>query len=151
MQFAEHEICGVIENVWNTMLGLNVVQVEVSPGLKGNREALCSSVEVAGENWKGAISICCPHSLARKAAAHMFDAKEESVVAEHAQDALGELTNMSGGNIKLMLPESVTLLLPQIHPCDDLNPLPSLGRVVSQVYFECEGEPFTVSIHQKDQ
>ena len=74
----------------------------------------------------------------------MFGIPEQSATAEQTQDALGELTNMVGGNIKALLPVPSRLSLPAVAEGADYLALLPGGRVVSEVNFECLGEPFFV-------
>ncbi|NIQ01639.1 MAG: chemotaxis protein CheX, partial [Nitrospinaceae bacterium] len=54
----------------------------------------------------------CPIPLARQAAAIMFQLQEDTAGPEEIQDAFGELANITGGNIKALLPEPSYLSLP---------------------------------------
>ena len=46
----------------------------------------------------------CPAGLARNATPLIFSQPKELVSVNDVQDAIGEITNMIGGNIKALLP-----------------------------------------------
>ena len=67
------------------------------------------------------------------------------------KDAIGELANITGGNVKLMLPDEAELQLPRVIFVDPSHPLQEEGRMVTKVNFECEGDPFSITIVQLEE
>jgi len=147
LQFAEYEICSVVENVWSSVLGLEIIPAW---GVRQNGEEddLCGTVKIVESHWRGVVSLACPLPLAKKAASVMFDQIERDINLDQIEDALGELTNITGGNIKLLLPELSTLMLPEVYSQQDVNAPFQNGRLISRVHFESEGQPLVVAIHQ---
>jgi chemotaxis protein CheX len=70
-------------------------------------------VHVSGE-WTGSVFVSCDLEVATAAAEAMFAADPGSLSADEVSDALGELTNMVGGNIKSLLPAPSRLSVPTI-------------------------------------
>jgi hypothetical protein len=60
-------------------------------------------------------------------------------------DAVGEIANQIGSNIRNLLPGPTTLSLPAVQPADDGDPAASGGER-HQVAYACEGELFTVAV-----
>ena len=62
------------------------------------------------------------------------------------QDVLGEIANMTGGNIKSLLPHPSKLSIPAVR--DGVSPAGELpGRpMLAQVAFECGGQPLIVTL-----
>ena len=75
----------------------------------------------------------------------MFHLEEQSAGPEDLQDALGELTNMTGGNIKSLLPEPCRLSLPTVAVTNQSFRIPG-SDLVTQVAFKCNGHIFQVSL-----
>ena len=80
----------------------------------------------------------------------MFGASEDAVSEEEVQDALGEVANMTGGSVKNTLTGRSELSLPAVTEGTDYTVTVPGSKLVSQVNFECEGEPLEVSILEKE-
>ncbi len=148
MEFADDDIHSIAESVWSAILGLDIRRspdwtlAERDPGL------LAGFVQITGA-WEGAVVLYCPIALARRAAASMFEVAVDAASDAQTHDAIGELTNMTGGNLKALLPESCYLSLPTVISGAQAAVVPG-GRLVARVAFECEGQPFLVTIFGRD-
>jgi chemotaxis protein CheX len=145
MQFLENEIHEITQLVWTTTL-----QHEIHPAFpfasSGSQEdGLVGCVYIKG-NWKGVIALHCSSGLARQIAALMFDVSEQAATHDMTVDALGELANMVGGNIKALLPSPCQLSLPTVAEGVDCSSLVPGGKVVSNIEFEFRGESVLVSL-----
>jgi chemotaxis protein CheX len=132
------EAVRLVEQVWGLMLGLDVGVVACPPRDAG----LAGCVPVRGA-WEGQVVLSCDPALARLAAARMFGVAAEEVTAEQTSDALGELTNVVGGNLKGLLPGSSSLGLPAVVAPG--FPAPA-GPCLVRVAFQCEGLPFEAAL-----
>ena len=56
----------------------------------------------------------CSAAAARNAAAALLGVELDDVTTEDVTDALGELANIIGGNVKSLLPEPCALSLPHV-------------------------------------
>jgi chemotaxis protein CheX len=75
---------------------------------------VCASVSIAGP-CPAVVSLELPSEVAAAATRRMLGAAEdEDVTGEDVADAVGELVNMVGGNVKSLLPSGSTLSLPQV-------------------------------------
>jgi len=142
MQFLEDEIRQVACLVWESVLGLTL-----EPGAP----AATPQAEVSGcvqftGAWEGAVTIECTADFARRAAATMFGVEPENATVADTQDAIGELTNMTGGNVKALLPEPCRLSLPSVVQGNDFSTRVPGGELVTQVHFECAGSPLVVRL-----
>lgn len=144
MQFIENEICQYTENIWNSTLGLDAQPTEDEFRLQGQGNTLAGCVQITG-SWEGAVAIICPMPLAEQAAKIMFGLKDDPASSDDIQDALGELANMTGGNIKSLLPEPSYLSLPAVTVTDCGFRMPG-SELVTQVTFKCNGQHFQVSL-----
>jgi chemotaxis protein CheX len=109
MQLIEEEIRRLVPTVWDTILHLSLEPRQTAP--KDNRGMVSACVHITGA-WNGAIALSCDTDFAGQAASIMFDLAAVPPTTEEMQDALGELTNIVGGNVKALLPESCHLSLP---------------------------------------
>jgi CheY-specific phosphatase CheX len=87
-----------------------------------------------------------PHALASKLAKAMFALDGSDPAPEDLHDALGEIANITGGNIKALLEGESALTLPVVVEGSSYRVRVPGGQVVNRVQFECEGMPFVVSI-----
>lgn len=114
MSQLEQSIGEIVSTVWDAVLGLHV-ESDDNFQLTGAHPAhtYAGVVQISGA-WNGAVAVQCSEQLARTAAMTMFSIPEADVTVADLEDALGELTNMTGGNIKALMPETCTLGLPVV-------------------------------------
>jgi chemotaxis protein CheX len=150
MQIAESKICQLTESIWNSMLGLDVEKSD-SP-VKLGEGYYSGTIQISGA-WDGEVSLDCSAELARSLAALMFGGEAETAASDEIRDALGELTNMLGGNIKSLLPGPCQLSLPNV--TEDLDHIDYQlrvqgGELLNEVGFYCEGGPLRITVVQRD-
>jgi chemotaxis protein CheX len=100
----------VTNDVWTSFLAHHE-PLEWSPIPLAEPEVMRASVEIRG-GWDGAVTLEMSPTAARTAARTMLTLDE--VEDEDVLDALGELVNMIGGNIKSLLPSGSVLGLPMV-------------------------------------
>jgi chemotaxis protein CheX len=138
MQIAREELQRLVESVWAAVLDL-----EARPaGPGGGDDFLTGWVPVSGA-WEGCVLLACAPALACAAAARMFGVPAAEVTPDQVRDALGELTNMIGGNVKALLPGANALGLPAV--ADAGESLPD-GPCLARLAFACGGLPFQVAV-----
>lgn len=129
----EDHLSDITENVWTGFLDIPLARADGSP-------AVCecaAAVRIEGA-WNGSLVVCCSRSLAQRVAATMFQCDTEELREALWSDALGEIANIIGGNVKAVLPAPSRLGLPRFHA--DWR-MPPLGQTVG---FDSEGEPLHV-------
>ena len=113
------------------------------PGVKS--AAFGWGLPLTGNAWQGAVQLECSAVLARRAAAAMFGVVPESATDDQAWDALAELANMTGGNLKPLFPGPSCLSVPAM--TDAERPAGTASRrLISQVTFECESQVLVVTL-----
>jgi chemotaxis protein CheX len=108
------QITGIAQEVWESFLGLSLLPHPLgpdAPALEGLTVTGC--VHVSGE-WTGSVFLSCDLHVATTAAEAMFATDPGTLSPDEISDALGELTNMIGGNIKSLLPAPSRLSVPSI-------------------------------------
>ncbi|MZH02090.1 MAG: chemotaxis protein CheX [Nitrospinae bacterium] len=146
MQFLEKEIQQYTQLVCSTILG-----IEVHP-LPGNYESspadtFTGSVQITGK-WNGALLLCLPSSLVNKLTETIFSLEPGKASLEDRKDAVGELINMIGGNLKALLPEPCTLSVPLLG-LEGQNLYFPYTKRVTHCQFECQGTPFALSLYEE--
>jgi chemotaxis protein CheX len=147
MQQFENEIIHYTQDIWKSILDLDVKKSEDAFCQLGGESILAGCVQITG-SWEGAVALDCPVELAKKVASIMFQLKEDETTTDLVEDGLGELTNMTGGNIKSLLPEPCYLSLPAVTMTQHGLRIPG-SELVSTVTFKCWGYNFRVSVLKK--
>ncbi len=135
MQLEKRQVHQVVEQVWEAILGW---QVDAGVGEGASSAGRTGQVPISGA-WEGLVALTCDDELARQAAGVMFDCDPEVLTSTEIDDALGELANIVGGNLRPLLPQQNRLGLPG--PAVGLT-----GRVVMQVPFRSLGRPFQITL-----
>lgn len=109
--FTEEVIAEITSSVWAAFLPDSepFAMVEAVPAVR----ALTGSIHISG-TWNGLVSLTCSTAAATLAAASMLGVEVEGVGASDVLDAIGELVNIVGGNVKGLLPPPTDLSLPSV-------------------------------------
>jgi chemotaxis protein CheX len=140
----DEEILGITRDVWESFTGrrIELAGDQVRPD---GGDVTVGCVTVTGA-WQGSVRLACPAPLAQMAASAMFDLPAAQVDDEQVADALGELTNMIGGNLKSPIPGPSRLSMPTVTVgASSTVPMPH-AALLSTVSLACEGLPLTVSV-----
>ncbi len=134
----------VVEEVWTSFLGDEEPLLPVDAGALD--VGWSAAVTVSGE-WQGAVSVELPRTMAEEITRRMLglDDGPDAVGDDDVADAVGELVNMIGGNVKSLMPGPSALSLPVV----------AAGRVAraSDAVEACRldaswaGAPLLVSVH----
>lgn len=100
----------ITENIWSSMLGIKLSPSQNAPKL-GKKMSAC--VQIVGE-WDGAVRLDCSEELVRLAASTCMGIAPEELNDRQISDTAGELANMTGGNLKNLLPKPSSLSLPSV-------------------------------------
>ncbi len=148
MQFLEEEILEITEATWQSMLGL-AIGPRALPATMGPVDGyFTGKVEISGA-WTGAVLLHGSRQLAAAAAAVIFSHEADGGPEQDSMDAMYELTNIIGGNIKSLLPEPCQLSIPTVEASTDEH-LRVLGMErMSELVFDCQDQPLFVSVWQR--
>ncbi len=104
----ENEIREIAENIWGAMLALPIELGEAEAP-----EYVTGCVDISG-GWHGSVAVELSTGLARQVAATLFAMEPGEVTEAEVRDAVGEMANMIGGNVKALMPGSCRLSLPAV-------------------------------------
>jgi len=143
MHFGEAEIQQLVESIWTLVLGWEATP-DGEPTFARHENFLTGCISITGA-WEGTVILDCATELARHAAGQIF--ATDSLAREETCDALGELTNMLGGNLKALLPEPCQLGLPSVTSGDAVHVVDA--RPVLRAAFRCRGQRLRVSVLER--
>lgn len=108
-------------------------------------ECLVTGCVTVSGAWEGAISVGCSSALARRLTGVVFETDPDVATTDELADAIGELANMIGGNIKGLMPGPSQLSLPAVTIRESGLAVPGCELLISQS-FSCEGERIRVQV-----
>ena len=136
-------ISSVVQEVWSSMLGVDLINGGDWTATGYEEHPLQGSIQIVGA-WRGAVVLSCSLEYARSMAAGMFGAEPDTLSAADVNDALGELGNVIGGNLKQLLPSPCHLSLPAVREVE--RPASRAAGLVANVGFVCEKDAFHVAV-----
>jgi chemotaxis protein CheX len=139
MLVSDENVFRIAESTWSMILGLELARGK-EPATGG--PTVSATVAISGA-WEGRATLTCPLALADRAAARMFGIAPGTAKPDQVSDALGELANIVGGNVKALLPEPCKLSLPRVETGSGYAR--SANEVV-RVAMNCGSEPVVVAI-----
>jgi chemotaxis protein CheX len=149
MQFAEEEISQLTEMIWQSTLSLPVHKIDGLPGELKGQPTWMGTVHITGA-WQGVVAFQCMADLAEKITQVMFSKSATEVCVEDVQDAIGEITNQIGGNVKALLPENCSLSLPTMVEGKDYNLRVPGTCEVTRLAFSTDSCPFVITLLQRE-
>jgi len=148
IELTDEHLHQVVDTIWGSMLGLAAVPVpadQVGPASEG--VTLTGSIQISG-SWHGEVRLHCDRDAARAMAAAMFGMPPEELESGEIRDAVGELTNMTGGSIKALLPGEGMLGLPTVVEGADHLVQVAGTRLLVEASFLCDGSVVGVSVYE---
>ncbi len=105
------DVCQIVEDVFRTMLGLEVQRVSFPLSLGADQ--VTAAIHFAGA-WKGAVLLECTKQQAFEFTSRLMGVAAPASMTDDVRDSMGELTNMVAGNLKSILTPGVGLSMPSI-------------------------------------
>jgi chemotaxis protein CheX len=110
---SDDDLLVIAEQVWTSYLDPDGVSPLIPLPPAPAKYDVCASVSMTGA-WQGHLVVRCTSAAAHNAAAALLGMHRDEVTSEDITDALGELANILGGNVKSLLPEPSALSLPHV-------------------------------------
>ncbi|MEI8255085.1 MAG: chemotaxis protein CheX [Deltaproteobacteria bacterium] len=149
MELSDSVLFGIVESIWSSVLGMQVERSSPSEAVAGEGIGT-ACVHITGP-WSGAVTIACPAPLGRRIAAVTFGMEEADVGEAEVTDALGELANIAGGNIKALLPPGCQISLPTVVDGTTYTLTIANSRVVAVLHVRTEDHPLVLRVMERDQ
>jgi len=141
--FSDETVAEITREIWSAIIDDSCSLVPRGPVAASGD--LTGSVDISG-SWNGTFCLSFSTTAARQAAAKMFDADADSLADADVRDAVGELINIIGGNLKSLLPPPALLSLPRV---DTGMPEPihlDEAELVSELRFDWIDEPIIIAV-----
>lgn len=139
-------ITELTRDIWSALLADGGLLPDVSAAPAGD---ITATVEINGA-WNGTTCLTCSTLAGRHAASTMFGVDDEDLTPSDIADAVGELVNVVGGNIKSLLPGPTELSLPVINTTD-VTPVAGQLELAHEVRFSWMAEPIVVTVWKKSE
>jgi chemotaxis protein CheX len=131
------------DNIWSTMLGLTL---DDTPG-PAACDFVTAFVQITGD-WNGAVTVELASPLAHRVAAALFAMEPAEVGDGEVGDAVGEVANMLGGNVKALLNGSCQLSLPSVVRTRQETLPVSAGRLAAMLALSSEADSLRISVFE---
>ena len=143
MEVNTHLVGHVVDSIFSTMLDLPVRALGIgSPALQ---DKLTSSVYLEG-TWNGGVSLILSRAHACRLASRFLGVDPPEDVDDDVRDAIGELANMIGGNLKSRLGPEMRLSLPSVIDGTEYEVRLCSSEVRDHLRFESKDGEFWVCI-----
>jgi chemotaxis protein CheX len=140
-----------VKNIWSMLLDMEITRSEQAiSSLKSTADGatITSCIQLTGA-WEGSILLFCTRQLAEKVASIMFDVSKEDLSSDDIEDAMGELGNITAGNLKMLFSDHCDISLPTVAEGGDYRFMIPGSMVASKLLLECENEPLQVTLLEK--
>ena len=145
----EAEISEITWTIWKTVLDLTVQRTNGQWPVGAKEPLVTGCVLIAGA-WKGAVVLDCTETLARRVTGIMFGIDPARITEDEIRDALGELTSITGGNIKGLMPGPSTLSMPAVVMGRDYRLIVPGSERLGRVSFACDEDALVVTVVQRE-
>lgn len=137
----------VVQTIFSTMIDLEARPTKAAGLPQGSR--VTSSVYLEG-SWNGAVSVECGLKDASFLAGKFLAVDPPESFDDDVRDAMGELANVIGGNLKATMGTDVRLSMPSVIHGSDYQ-VNVCGSVIhDRIAFEFEGGFCWVTVLSKD-
>ncbi len=142
MDINQSLVLEVVQNIWQSLLN---DEIHLDEPHETTDPYLTGFIQITG-TWNGAVVCIATHQLVQRVAQILFGLPADSLTKDLLQDALAELTNMVGGNLKALLPGPSYLCLPVVIEGKDYSVSVRATHPLLEVPFSYQGDPFVVTI-----
>jgi len=145
VDFKTTDISEIVTDIWTAMLGFPV-QLRTEPAAD-EAGFISARVTITGE-WEGCLVVNCPEQLSRDVATAMLQIGDDQLTLGTVFDAVGEVANMTAGNVKNLIEGLCRLTTPQVSDEEDLSVPNEDSEKVFEAAFDCREQAFSVTILQ---
>jgi chemotaxis protein CheX len=147
LQLLDDDLAGVGCAIWSAIMGADEEPQLLPPTDPFDGPTVTACVHITG-GWQGSVAVVLPSALADEVASAMFCLPAAELSRDEVLDAVGELANIAGGNVKGAIEESCALSLPVVAEGSSYTLALPGTRVTRSVALAHHGLPFWVQIHE---
>ncbi len=133
----------IVHDVFETML---LYPIHESSDAYDARSTLVTSAISLTGSWNGAVILECSEQQARFFTGRLMGIPQPAHMNDDTRDAMGELANVIGGNVKSVLPNGVFLSLPSVLEGPDCAYKMCGSNENVRLSFRGEGGPLWVTL-----
>jgi chemotaxis protein CheX len=148
MDPSEADLERIAGDIWAAMLGLELKPHHELATHDPDERVVTGLVQITGD-WEGAVSVQASERFARRAAGLMFAMEEGEVDTEEINDTIGELANMTGGNVKSLIEGSCQLSLPSVTSGRDYAVSLPGTKTTGRLSLDCDEELVVMTLLQR--
>lgn len=137
----------ITQGVFQSFLGLDVIPHETPETRASGGVTVTSMVHISGGGDALTLSYECSEAMARTIASTMFGSDAEACTDEEISDAIGEIANMVGGNLKSTLDADASLSLPSVVKGTGYQTIIPRTRLRCRLVFECGAEHMVLTLY----
>lgn len=146
-QDMERFVVDLSSSVWEQAVGVPLVALEQAP--PAGPRTFQGHVHIMGA-WTGTVVLQCSEPAARRAAHAFFGDSTPDDEMRDMEDAICELTNMIGGNLKAVVSEEgCTLSIPTVVAGADYSVRVPLTRTVVRQPFAADDQMVVVTLLER--
>ncbi|MCA9187850.1 MAG: chemotaxis protein CheX [Pirellulaceae bacterium] len=135
MQIDNDTLTQVACDVFTSMLGIPIEPAAQEPA-DAAEPLVASYIGVSGD-WTSALEIVTTERVARQIASGMYEAAADNLPENDVFDALGEIANMIGGNVKGIIGGECSLSLPRVDRRREWSFTDTQGAPCTDLHFHC--------------
>ncbi len=143
MQNYSQEIREYAEFIWTSQFGMSVTSSQ-SSAPQDRSDLVLGIVNITGKE-PASVVVKIEPKLIESLTEIMFALDKGKATQDEMRDAISEITNQIGGNLKSLMPQPSSLSIPVVI-LDDKKPQFPHAKPVTDVAFECQAGKFWVSI-----
>ena len=144
MEFQTSDITEIVTGIWTSMLGFPIESRSEPPSFDDDAVRISARVLITGE-WDGAVVVNCSEALGRRVATAMLQDESLEMTLGTVFDAVGEVTNMTAGNVKNLISGLCRLTTPKVTDEEDYSASAATQNVF-QASFDCGDDAFSLFI-----
>lgn len=147
MHMERQELDELIQMLWMSFMN---TQLNPAPTLDpdAHKSLMTAVVRLTGED-ETSIFVECTKEMAREIASSMFQCGQDELAPDEVHDALGEIANVLGGNIKGVLAMDHQLSLPVVVEGPREHVKSPNGEVMHHVGYTCAGSPIQFTLARR--
>lgn len=134
----------ILQNIASAMLDADLEPLE-GRAISPEDPRLLGCVQIVGA-WTGAVVLECSPGFATQAACRLLELAPEQVADADLRDAVAELANIVGGNLKSLLPGPSYLSLPAVACGQDFTFQAFRTGVACHAAAQIFGQPLAVTV-----
>jgi len=135
----------ISQEIWSSMISLSLTPSANPPIEPLHPDGVSGRIEIFGA-WRGEVEIRMSRSLAKSAAAAFIGRTPDEVTLEESFDAAQEITNITAGRLKRLLPQICKVTLPSMCACENLSVPNKSGGGALTVYLGQTAPSLAVSV-----